>query len=298
MAQKQDNKPGENAESEVWGAIAAFEQILEALPNDRTSIETLAHAYEQIGDLSRAKDYTLRLADLVLSEADVEAATGILPKVEAFSASDPAAATLLERLRRFVTSAGVLSKPVPADERTPAAGSEPVAPPAASIPVTFNVATELPLAWNLLQAGEITQEEYSSVVQDLTEMSSNDRMVTVSMLHVLNDRGFKNLPKILAAIAKDCGTPILALSGFEPQPNAFNLLPMELMVRRGVIVFDLFGQDGLAVIMNPYDKELIRTVETVARRKCFFYLTMPTDFDAAIAKIGAWYEQQEAAKTL
>ncbi|MEI6217777.1 MAG: hypothetical protein WCP86_02660, partial [bacterium] len=66
MAEKQEKHPtGGDQESEVWSAIAAFEQILEAIPNDRTSLAPLAHAYEQIGDLARAKDYTVRLADIV-----------------------------------------------------------------------------------------------------------------------------------------------------------------------------------------------------------------------------------------
>ena len=48
MAGKADNK--KDLEAEIWNAINAFEQMLEAMPNDRVSLEALSHAYEQIGD--------------------------------------------------------------------------------------------------------------------------------------------------------------------------------------------------------------------------------------------------------
>ena len=51
---------------------------------------------------------------------------------------------------------------------------------------SFNIANELPFAWKLLQSNEITQEEYSKLVQDLTEMSRSDAAVTVSRITSYN----------------------------------------------------------------------------------------------------------------
>ena len=72
--QKKDKEKSLNAEEKIWDAISAFEQILEAMPDDRASLEALAHAYEQIGDHARAKDYTIRLGGVLVSESDAEAA--------------------------------------------------------------------------------------------------------------------------------------------------------------------------------------------------------------------------------
>lgn len=295
MATKKDDKPAGKDDSEVWSAIAAFEQILEAMPNDRTSIETLAHAYEQIGDLSRAKEYVLRLANVIVAEQDRDAAGGMLEKVQSYVAEDPAAADVAKKLKELTEKA---QKAKPAKAEPGQREAKPVKQEAAAAGVAtgFNIANELPFAWNLLQANEITQEEYSAVVQDLTDMSGTDATVTVSVLHVLNDRGFKNLGRIVASVAKDCGTPVIALSSFDLQSESFSLLPLDFMIKRGAIVFELFGREALAVVLNPYDKQLMKDVETLSGRKCYFYLTQPFEFDGAISKIKGWFEQSSAAE--
>ena len=57
----QSRKPSKDSEAELWNAIAAFEKILEALPNDRVSLETLVGAYEKIGDYARSLEFAFRL---------------------------------------------------------------------------------------------------------------------------------------------------------------------------------------------------------------------------------------------
>jgi len=144
------------------------------------------------------------------------------------------------------------------------------------------MAEELAFAWNLLEAKEISQDEYSSLVQDLTEMSSVDSATTVSVLHVLESRAFKSLDRVLVHVSKECGTPVISLACFEIKPEAFSLLPYDFMVRRGALVFELIGKDALVVVMNPYDRQLRRDIETMTGRKCHFFLTLPSEFDKAL----------------
>ncbi len=301
MAAKDQKKgtTGGGDDSEVWSAIAAFEQILEAMPNDRTSIETLAHAYEQIGDLSRAKEYTFRLAQVIISEADRDAAVGMLEKMRGYGADDPSVGEITKKLKELTEKAPPKAKTPKAEQGTQGPRDSKVTKQqetsaGSGVATGFNIANELPFAWNLLQANEITQEEYSAVVQDLTDMSGTDATVTVSVLHVLSDRGFKNLGRIVASVAKDCGTPVIALSSFELQSEAFTLLPLDFMIKRGAVIFDLFGKEALAVVLNPYDKQLMKDIETFSGRKCYFYLAQPFEFDSAITKIKTWTDQQSA----
>ena len=98
MAAKEQKGQAPESEADVWNAISAFEQILEAIPNDRTSLETLAHAYEQIGDLTKAKEYLMRLGDLVVSESDADSAEEVLESLKSFTDDDPAAQELAGKL--------------------------------------------------------------------------------------------------------------------------------------------------------------------------------------------------------
>jgi len=151
--------------------------------------------------------------------------------------------------------------------------------------VTFSMPDELAFAWGLLEAKELTQEEYSSVVQDLTEMSSVDSATTVSVIHVLEGRAFKNLEKVIGFVSKECGAPIISLSSFELRHEATSLLSPDFMMKRGVMVFEVLGKDALVVVMNPYDRQLRKDTETMSGRRCHFFMTLPSEFDRALESV-------------
>ena len=281
MAKKPEKDSKSELEERVWNAIAAFEQIVEAMPNDRASLDALANAYEQVGDHTRAKDYLVRLGSVIIQEKDTEAAKGIVEKVEIYAEHDDSAKQLLAKMKEFLAAAQKESSSALKTESLP----KQTKVPSADVRANFNMADELSFAWSLLEAGEITQEEYASVVQDLTEMSASDSNATISVLHVLEARASKNLEKIAGFVSRECLTPIISLSSFELQPSVVSLLPMDFMVRRGAIVFELLGANALVVVMNPYNKQLRQDIEAATGKRCHFFLALSSDFDQAIAKL-------------
>ncbi|MDA1043632.1 MAG: hypothetical protein O3C57_00250 [Verrucomicrobia bacterium] len=271
-------------EEEVWNAIAAFEQILEAMPNDRASLEALCHAYEQIGDHTRAKDYAIRLCDVLMEDGDNEGAKALLDRLQTYADGDERVQQAFEKLNQIGQHA------------TEEAGVDAGVRKARAVPLesretpSFSLAEELSFAWSLLEADLLTQEEYGSLVQDLTELSSNVGNLTISVLHALEVRGFKHLERVLASVSKICGSPLINVASFDVPHSATLLLPYNFMLRRGVLVFDFIANDLLVVIMNPYDKQLRNRVEAMTGRACHFYMTMPSAFDATLEKI----RQQQA----
>ncbi len=273
MAADQGGDKGrKQLEEEVWSAIAAFEQILEAMPEDRASLETLSHAYGQIGDHAKAYEYLLRLGKVLVAEGDQGAALDILDRLREMSAGDRAGVELIAEIE------GMASDAAP----PPAAPSEPVV---AKVRMSPSISEELAFTWNLLQAGELTQEEYASVVQDLTEMSGSDSSVTVSVLHALEARGYKGVDRVVVHASQDCATPYISLDSIEISQEAGGLLPLEFVVRRGALVFDFVGTHALVVVMNPYDTGLRKDVERLAGHPCDFYLSHAAEFDRAVERI-------------
>ena len=268
--------PQRDAEAEIWNAIAAFEKILEAIPDDRSSLETLSHAYEHIGDQSKTLEYLLRLGDVIVRECDTESAGYLREKLEAFGSSD-------EEVLRVCSSLMQLQSE--ADKATPVVEvASPSAVVGQSAPA-FRVADELAFAWRLFEAGELTQEEYAGVAQDLSEMSTAGHLSTVSVLHVLENRAYSGMERLMGGLARDAGTPIVSLQSFEIPSNVQSLLPLEFVVRRGVLVFDLIADDALVVVMNPYDKALREHVAAQLGRMCHFFITSPLAFDDAVTRI-------------
>lgn len=266
MADKNAKKE-KTSDAEVRDAISAFEQILEAIPNDRLALETLSDAYIEVGDKPKALEYLTRLAAAVADDGDAAAAPGIIRKLQDVGAKNPAAQEVLKRLERLVAPKKGASVATAAKAET-------------SKKKGVDITTELALAWNLVQAGELTQEDYSNVVHDLTESSTKNVEVPITVLHVLHDRGFKGLEKVLNFLSSDSGLPIIALASFEPQKDAYSLLPLEFMAKRGALVFELMRQDALVAILNPYDTELRDEVKKLTNRNCHFYLVPADSYDA------------------
>ena len=284
---EQPNRPQEEqVAEEVWNAIAVFEKILEAMPEDRASLDALSHAYEQIGDHTRAKEYLIRLGDILAREGDLDAVWQMVDRVRPYAAADERAAELLRRIE------GMAPEPPPelSLPRKEIGAPDLKAGLASKVRMTFNMADELAMAWNLMEAGQLTQEEYSSVIQDLTEMSQAESEQTVSVLHALHARGFRNLEKILSYLAEECGTPIIAPESFDVRSEIASALPRGFAVNRGAVIFETVGKDALCAVMNPYDKQLRRDVEVLATRRCHFFTCLPSTFDQTLERLANFEE--------
>ena len=263
------------SEREFRDAIDAFDQILEAIPNDRMALETLIDSYEQINDRKKALEYVIRLAKVIEEDRDTEAAPHLIEKLRALGANDPSAKHILENLQKLIAPTQKAPEPT-APRSTPLSKRK-----------VIDITAELALAWNLVQAGELTQEDYSNVVHDLTESSSKNVEVPVTVLHVLHDRTFKNLDKVLTFLSSQSGLPIVSLSNFEVQKDTYKLLPEDFMMHRGAIVFELMGRDALVAILNPYDAELRKEVESITGKECHFYMVSAESYDNCLGTIRA-----------
>ncbi len=284
-------KDKKNLETELWNAISAFEQMLEAMPNDRVSLEALSHAYEQIGDHTKSVDYLIRLGNVLIDDGDNGGASAIIEKLGVMAPDDKRTKDLIKRLESSGSSKQHVGDSVATGAQVRIAQEK----QAANVRMTFNMADELSFTWSLMEANELTQEEYASVVQDLTEMSASDSNVTISVLHVLESRGFKGIDRIIAYLSRQCKTPFVSLACFEFQFNTANLLPLDFCIKRGAFAFESVGKTLLVTVMNPFDKQLQKDVETLAKRRCSFYITYPSEFDRTVAKYGEVLIEKAAA---
>lgn len=267
-----------DAESDIWSAIVAFEKIVEAMPEDRDSLAALAHAYEQIGDRARAVEYWRRLGGATLRAGDAAGAGVVAERMGALADGDAETETLLAALKALHAEAGQASQ----DGATP--------PPGREVSVGFNMDAELSLAWSLLEEGDLSEEQYAELVQDLSEMACGESGAVVSTLHVLEARDAKKLERVMGVLAKRHATPIVTLSAFEFNEQAVGRLPTEFMSGRGAMAFESMGQEALVAVLNPADEQLRKDCATLAGCPCHFFLTLPTEFDLALRR---WRTLQE-----
>ena len=110
---------------------------------------------------------------------------------------------------------------------------------------------EMELAWKLLEANELTQDEYAQLVDDLSRLIANERQAIISLLHVLTDRSFPGLERILRYVSKASKTPFIALGSFEVQKVDLGSVPLEYLLQQGVLPFETMGNELLVALLNP-----------------------------------------------
>jgi hypothetical protein len=287
--ENEEKKTGGRSEEDLWAAIDAFEQILEIMPNDRASLETLSSAYEQIGDMTRAVELMLRLGEVLIAESDGPAALALVEKMRVSAGDDPRVREITVRLEKLGDRKNA-PEPVPEHR-------EDVRPEySEALRRGFNMADELAFAWALLEANELSKEEYASVVQDLMEMSAGNVPATVSLLHVLEGRQFKSLGRIMGYAAQKFRAPVVSLDSFELTEEVAGMLPIQWMIHRGALIFELIDKDALAVVMNPLNKQIRTDVELMTGRKPHFYMTLPSEFDIAVKRMKDVLERAQLIK--
>ena len=260
-------------DSDLADSIAMLEQILEVMPQDAMALKALYNAYSQCGHRDRAFEYLGLLADVAYAKNEAETLGFVAMHMKEFEEEYPSeAAAHLARLRTLASSA------TEASEAPQTAASSSAATDA-------DISEELALAWRLYEENQLSQEEYSSILNDLTEVSSKELDVPISVLHVLGDRGFSQMNRIMNYLSSRSGIPCISLSNFELPEQVGSVLPLDVAAHGGALPFGFFGNDLLVAVLNPFNSVLMDKVETSSGHRCHAYLVSPADYDAALDKL-------------
>ncbi len=259
-------------DGDLADSVAMLEQILEVMPQDLMTLRALYNAYNQYDRREQAFDYLVLLTDVTYSSKDSETAEFIMKQLPGFEEEFPSEVTVqLARLQTVMGHDVPSEPPVSEEKSTPAADAE--------------IGEELALAWKLYEENQLSQEEYSSVLHDLTEVSSKEVDVPVSVLHVLNDRGFSQMNRIMNHMSSRSGVPCVSLLNFELSEQMDGVLPLEVSARDGALPFGFFGNDLLVAVLNPFSKVLIDKVEKSGGHRCHTYLVSAEEYDIALGKL-------------
>lgn len=308
MPERNDKTLHQEDTEQVNEAVSFFEQILQSMPDDRVSLEVLSQAYEQAGDAAKACDLLSRLASVIERDGDVEAAKLLRQRLVVYAGhADIDAAT--EHLTRFLSSSATplavddpkAAKAMPASGATVADSAALIASQAMQLisgPSERRaiVTQELDFAWLLHEQELLSEDQYASVVSDITDLSSSAKPLPVSVLHLFHDRHIPNIDRVLAFAAEKSGAPLLPLTSFEPQMAAYGLLPLNYMVIKGILPFEVMSRDLLVATLNPLNDKLREELEQLTGRRCHFYLVQPADFDTVIDKVRKLLQDAETTK--
>ncbi len=255
---------------ELEQTAAMLEQILEVMPEDLTTLRALYEMSLKLERSEKAFETLTRLDDLARSSQDGETIAFVLNQYASIAEDSP---EMKGRMDRLTELQSVLA---PAADDSSAATSSGMG---------GTLESEMALAWDLFQDEQLVQEEYSSVLHDLTEMSSKDMGVPVTVLHILHDRQFSRFERLMSHLCQKSEVPIMALSRFEENEDIHQALPIDFMSRNGAMPFAEVGDELLLAVLNPFDRGVVTRAEELSGKRCHPYLVTPGEYDQRLGKI-------------
>lgn len=259
-----------SAREELQQTSTMLEQILEVMPDDLFTLRALYETSLKLEQPEKAFEYLKRLDNGVRASQNAEMIAFVLNQYASIVDDVPEVRKRMDRLQELKHVADLMNDGVPEK------------------PVTerkSGLESEMALAWELFQDEIISQEEYSNVLHDITEMSSREVSVPVTVLHILHDRNFSRFEKLLTYLCQKSGVPIMVLSQFEEREELREVLPLEFISHHGVLPFAQVGSDLLLAVLNPLNKELVFRAGELSGRRCHAYLVTPPEYDLRLSQI-------------
>ena len=271
----------ENTDPKLLEGIAYFEKMLKVMPGDRTTLEFLSVAYEQLGDVEKQRTALIQLAEALLREKDYDAAEAIGERLEGFSETD--AQDMARRIRsirnpvqlKAVVRPGAGTRPMRTMAR-PAGGAAPSNGEVSLAQVVMSaVKAEAALIRDLYAKNVVDASAAEVVQRHLGGLPEPTRPFLVSALAILEKESGGLGEKAAVYMADAASAPPIPLQAFMPSAALVKQLPEEIVRVRGAVPFGRLGDTLLVAVLNPLDREFHAEVERLAGCPCRFLLAEP-----------------------
>ena len=274
----------EQANSKLLEGIAYFEKMLKVMPGDRTTLEFLSVAYEQLGDVEKQRTSLIQLAEALLREKDYDAAEAIGERLGGFSETD--AQDMVRRIKsvrnpvqlKAVVRPGAGTPPMRAVVRPAGVKPKPVSDEGGlslAQVVMSAVKAEAALIRDLYAKNVVDASAAEVVQRHLGGLPEATRPFLVSALAILEKESGGMGEKAAVYMADAASAPPIPLQAFMPSAALVKQLPEEIVRVCGAVPFGRLGDTLLVAVLNPLDTAFHAEVERLAGCPCRFFLADP-----------------------
>ena len=269
--QNPEENPPAKFDARLAEGVAYFEQMLEIMPDDRTTLEFLVVAYDMLGQHEKGQKALVSLTKLLVKEHDIEALKGLIPRLRD-SDYEPAKALHLK--------VSMLTAPAP--DLTPEQPKEFTESEKIAIAAQEALVAERALLKMLNEAHVIPDEDLGKLSNLLVAPAVEGRVFLISALHILKNENPGLYEKSVEYLADHFNAPPIPLAAFEPSPVFFKAYSETVLRLRGAVPFAKVGNSMLIAVLNPADTAF-RAVLTAAG-PCRLYLAEPSAIETALER--------------
>ena len=268
----------EEKDPKLIEAIDFFETMLESMPGDRTSLEFLVVAYEQVGALDKRRRCLIDLADALIKERAFDDAKTIADHLKAFSDDSEAVAAIV-RVEQALVEEG--SHPLSQYEEVSldveGDGSLSVPDPVIEVHAYSRAAlsAEMDLVWMLKEKKILPQDICEELISSLSDYPVTERPQLISAMVFLDEQHPEWTDKVIFELQKISGMPAIPLELFDSKDLVLSGITAAYIKVRGVIPFAMMADELLIGVMNPLDTALQADISSRLGATCHFFLIHP-----------------------
>lgn len=257
--------------------IAYFEQIRQMMPEDRSTLEFLCIAYEQIGDQEKYRQALVSLAKVLVKERDFDSARKLLANIE--SHAEPEIKAIALKIQAMLTPMGGGSGSLPVG------GSAKTVQRVSSGDRAAAIEAELALVKWLKTNKVVEKELCEKVGEQLRGLASAKGDFLISALSILESENPAVAESASACIADEAKVPPVSLELFDQVVFLAKELPEGLVKVRGAIPFGRIADDLLVALVNPMDENLKMEIVSQVDGKVHFFFVPPLSLGIVLNKI-------------
>lgn len=278
--------------------------ILEIMPEDIGTLNSLVHTYLELENLPRAEDYASKLVMALSTTGDEDMAPdyiqqyiNLAPESQLFLellATPSPSHTETEETQAFENTDDLEAQlaQLEAQEAKFSQKEEAQTIPNRSIQIndpseeinteleefTLQLTAELELADFLKSKKVITDIQADTAISTLIENSSLEHTsVPLTFLNELNLIEHVNMDKVLSTLSQNESIPFIKVKQFTVNDELKDIIPRLTAKKLGLVIFSIFKGELLMAISNPLDFELRQGLERVLNKKIHFYITSPDE---------------------
>lgn len=263
-------------------AIEFFETMLESMPGDRTSLEFLAVAYDQVGAMDKRRRCLVNLVDTLLNDRDFEKAKVIATHLKAFSEDEEAQAAVAraemalakEKFRQTQRAQPQYDDlPLEAEDD----GALNIPDPVIKVHAYSRAAlsAEMDLVWMLKDKEIVSKEICEELIRELSEFPVVDTPQLISAMAFLDDKHPECTEGVMCELQRLSNMPSIPLELFDYEGLVLTGISAAYVHVRGVVPFAMMAEDFLIGVMNPLDTALQVDIASRLGATCHFFLAHP-----------------------
>jgi hypothetical protein len=278
----------DNKDPKIIEAIDFFETMLTSMPGDRTSLEFLVVAYEQIDALEKRRRCLIDLADALLKEEAFDDAKTIAGHLKGF-ADDSEAQAAVDRVSKALAAIAHSSQPEPHYEslsfEEQGDGSLDVPDPIIEVHSYSRAALSaaMDLVWMLKEKQILSKEICEELIHELSEYPVTEIPQLISAMVMLDEGHPEWTEKVMCELQKASNMPAIPLELFDVQNVPLSGLSSAYIKVRGAIPFAMMANEFLVGVMNPLDVVLQKDLSARLGATCHFFLVHPRAVQIVLA---------------